>query len=146
MLREIPGGDAASFVANSAGSTPRFHEAKLATQATFTELKGVLRWIDHTPIEVDAHNCLVQIRSEHLSRLTMAVARIALTAPVEVLEPAELAENVRELTKHLSVSPRRRTGREGRLREKQVPADLARSDQRSGRLRVNPASRLPLRN
>ena len=103
--REIPGGDAASFVASSLGSTPRHHDAKLAIQATFAELEGVLRWIDHTPIEVEGDCCLVQIRSEDLGRLALTVARIALTAPVTVVEPAELADAVRQLATHLTVRP-----------------------------------------
>lgn len=99
--REIPGGDAASFVARSLGSTPLVYEATLAIRAPAAELTAVLRWIDHTPLEADADSCLVQIRSEDLGRLTMAVARLALTAPVVVIEPTELAEAVRELTQHL---------------------------------------------
>jgi predicted DNA-binding transcriptional regulator YafY len=99
--RVIPGGDAAGYVASSIGSTPRHHEAKLAVQAGFTELEGVLRWIDHAPIEVKGDCCLVQIRSEDLGRLTMAVARIALTAPVTVVEPTELVEAVSQLATHL---------------------------------------------
>ena len=103
--REIPGGDAAGFVASSLGSTPRHLDSKLAIHATFAELEGVLRWIDHTLIEVEADRCLVQIRSEDLGRLAMTVARIALTAPVAVIEPAELADTVRQLATHLTVSP-----------------------------------------
>ncbi|NMM87975.1 DNA-binding transcriptional regulator [Rhodococcus sp. SRB_17] len=103
--REIPGGDAASFVASSLGPTPRNLDAKLTIHAAFDELEGVLRWIDHTPIEVEADRCLVQIRSEDLGRLAMAVARIALTAPVVVIEPVELTDTVRQLASHLSVAP-----------------------------------------
>ena len=103
--REIPGGDAAGFVARSVGSPPRHHDAKLAIEATFADLAGVLRWIDHTPIEVAADRCLVQIRSEDLGRLAMTVARIALTAPVVVIEPTELADAVSRLALHLKVSP-----------------------------------------
>lgn len=103
--RVIPGGDAAAYVASSIGSTPRHHEAKLAIQALFVELEGVLRWIDHTPIEVEGDCCLVLIRSEDLGRLVMAVARIALTAPVTVVEPAELADAVRQLATHLGIAP-----------------------------------------
>ncbi|WP_314677000.1 hypothetical protein [uncultured Rhodococcus sp.] len=61
--------------------------------------------IDHTPIEVAADRCLVQIRSEDLGRLAMTVARIALTAPVVVIEPTELADAVSRLALHLRVSP-----------------------------------------
>ena len=102
--REIPGGDAASFVASSV-TTPRHHEATLAIGAPFADLEGALRWIDHTPIEATAESSLVQIRSEDLGRLTMAVARLALTAPVRVLEPAELADAVRRLADHLDPEP-----------------------------------------
>ena len=53
--REIPGGDAAGFVASSLGSTPRRNDAKISVQATFAELESVLRWIDHTAIELEAN-------------------------------------------------------------------------------------------
>lgn len=101
--RELPGGDAAAFVERSLGPTPREREAKLAIQSTFAELEGVLRWIDHTLIEVEGDHCLVQIRGEDIGRLTMTVARIALTAPVTVIEPAELAATVGQLGAHLTV-------------------------------------------
>lgn len=101
---QIPGGDAASFVANSLGSI-RHHEATLAIQAAFAELEGVLRWIDHTPIQLEADWCLVQIRSEDRGRLAMSVAELALTAPVSVIEPTELADTVRQLAAHLTSPP-----------------------------------------
>ena len=97
---EIPGGDAAAFVASSIEPTPD-SEATLAIRATPTELEGVLRWIDHTPIEATADACLVRIRSEDLGRLAMAVARLALTAQVRVIEPVELAHVVEQLASHL---------------------------------------------
>ena len=103
--REIPGGDAASFVATSLGSIPRHHEATLAVNAAFAELEDVLRWVDHTPMEMDAESCLVQIRGDDLDWLAMTIARIALTAPVAVIEPNELADTVRQLATHLTVSP-----------------------------------------
>ncbi len=99
--RAIPGGDAATFVANTLGSTRRPQEATLRVRSTFAELAGVLRWIDHTPIEVAADYCLLLIRGEDLGRLAMTVARLALTAPVTVVEPAELANIVARLTTHL---------------------------------------------
>jgi predicted DNA-binding transcriptional regulator YafY len=102
--REVPGGDAASFVASSLGSTLRHHDATLAVHAPLAELAGVLRWIDHTPIELGADHCFIQIHSEDLGRLAMTVARLALSAPVTVIEPTELADTVSELALHLSVS------------------------------------------
>ena len=103
--REIPGGDAASFVATSLGAISRHDEATLAINARFAELEDVLRWVDHTPMEMGAESCVVQIRSEDLGRLAMTIARIALTAPVAVIEPAELAETVRQLATNLTVPP-----------------------------------------
>lgn len=100
--REIPGGDAASFVAASLGSTTRHGEATLSIGAAFDELTDVLRWIDHTPMEMEAQSCVVQIRSEDLGRLAMTTARIGLTAPVTVIEPEELAETISQLAAHLT--------------------------------------------
>lgn len=102
--REIPGGDAASYVAGSIGSIPRSHEANLAVDAAFADLEGVLRWVDHAPIELGPDSCVVQIRSEDLGRLAMTVARIALSARVVVIEPAELADTVGRLATHLTVA------------------------------------------
>lgn len=102
--REIPGGDAAGFVASSIGSTVRLCDATLAVHAPYPELEGVLRWIDHTPIESGADHCFVQIRGEDLGRLAMTVARIALTAPVTVIEPNELSGIVDQLAVHLGAS------------------------------------------
>lgn len=101
--REIPGGDAAAFVASSLGSTPREVEATLAVRATRAELEGVLRWFDHTVVEADAERCVVRIRSEDLGRLAMTVARIGLAAPVTVIEPTELVDVVSQLATHLGV-------------------------------------------
>lgn len=99
--RAIPGGDAAGFVARSLGNAPRHQDATLAIHATFAELDSVLRWVEHTPLGVDGDLSLVRIRSEDLGRLAMTVARIALTAPVTVIEPPELADTVRQLATHL---------------------------------------------
>lgn len=103
--REIPGGDAASFVATSLGPMLRHHEATLAIDATFAELDNVLRWVDHTAVKVETASCLVTVRSEDLGRLAMTVARIALTAPVAVIEPTDLADTIRQLATHLTVPP-----------------------------------------
>jgi len=105
--REIPGGDAASFLARTLGSPPRHDEASIAIHAPFAEADDVLRWVEHTVEKTDTESCLVQIRSEDLGRLAMTVARIALTVPVEVIEPAELVHTVEQLADHLTVSPPR---------------------------------------
>ena len=69
------------------------------------DVEDVLRWVDHTPMETEPASCVVQIRGEDLGRLAMTVARIALTAPVVVIEPAELADIIGRLATHLTVSP-----------------------------------------
>ena len=104
LPREIPGGDATSFVAASLGSMFRHHEATLAIDATYAELDNVLRWVDHTVVREETASCLISVRSEDLGRLAMTVARIGLTAPVEVIEPTDLADTIRQLATHLTGS------------------------------------------
>ena len=100
--RTIPGGDAADFVARSIGRTAREHDATLVIHRPFAEIESVLQWADHTLREEHAEHCVVGIRGEDLGRLAMTVAEIALTAPVSVLEPAELAGAVERLATHLT--------------------------------------------
>jgi predicted DNA-binding transcriptional regulator YafY len=107
--REIPEGDAASFVATSLGPTLRHHQATLVIDAGLDELADVLRWVDHTPVKTDGVSCSIEIRGEDLGRLAMTVARIALTAPVAVIEPTELADTIRQLATHVTVPPPQRT-------------------------------------
>lgn len=99
--RTIPGGDAADFVARSIGRAAGDHDATLVIHKPLAEIEGVLRWADHTVREEHAEHCVVEIRSEDLGRLAMTVAEIALTAPVSVIEPAELAGAVERLATHL---------------------------------------------
>jgi predicted DNA-binding transcriptional regulator YafY len=111
--RSIPGGDAASFVASSLDSITRQQEARLAIGAAYAQLEGELRWVDHTPIQMEGDSCLLQIRAADLGRLAMTVARIALTAPVTVIEPAELADTVKQLAAHLAAPSPSPLGVEG---------------------------------
>ncbi len=59
-------------------------------------------WTTH-PCESERRHVCVEIRSEDLGRLAMTVARIALTAPVGVIEPTDLADIIRQLATHLTV-------------------------------------------
>jgi predicted DNA-binding transcriptional regulator YafY len=106
--RAIPEGDAASFVATSLGPMLRHHNATLAIDARLAEVEDVLRWVDHTPVKTEAGSCWVEVRSEDLGRLALTVARIALTAPVAVIEPTDLAETIKQLATHLTVPPTQR--------------------------------------
>jgi len=98
--REIPGGDAASFVARSL-TTVRRLDAEIRVHAPLDELEPVLRWIDHTVIDVGGSVCLIRLHGEDVGRLSLAIARIALTARVTVLEPPELVDSVTQLAAHL---------------------------------------------
>ena len=99
--REIPGGDAASFVANSIGPALRRLDATIVIHARWPELETELRWVDHTAVDVNGDSCVIQLHSEDLGRLALAVARMALTARVTVLEPPELVDSVAQLAAHL---------------------------------------------
>lgn len=102
--RAIPGGDAATYVANAVMSMPRVFHARLAVNASLLDLTTVLRWVDHSLIEAGEGSCVVQLRGDDLGWLAMTVARIALTAQVVVMEPAELADTVSRLAAHLAGS------------------------------------------
>lgn len=100
--RPIPGGSAASFVALAVGATPQVLEAVVAIRASLADVHSHLRWVDHTVVESYPGRCVVRIRSEDEGRLAMAVARVALNAPVEVLEPPQVAAAVERLALHLA--------------------------------------------
>lgn len=103
--RAIPGGDAASFVADSLTAMTGSHRATLAVDAPLSALEGAFWWVDHTPVETNDDSCVVEIRAEDRGRLAMTVARIAITAPVAVIEPAEFADHVTTLARRLSSTP-----------------------------------------
>lgn len=103
--REIPGGDAADFVAGSLAAVPREIEALVAVDTAYDRIENVVRWMDHTPLETDAASCTLQIRADRLDSVTMAVVHIALTAPVTVIEPPEAAEALARLIERLERPP-----------------------------------------
>ncbi len=74
----------------------------MAVNAPYTQIVEVLRWIDHTPIETESESCVVRIRADKLEWLTMAIVRIALAAPVTVLEPVAVADAIGELVERLT--------------------------------------------
>lgn len=104
--REIPGGDAAIYVAHAIGSVPRDRVATLALGAGLDDLDEVLRWVDHQVVETSGEATVIHIRGEDRGRLAMTVARIALTTSVRVIEPDDLAHAVESLGAHLT-RPRR---------------------------------------
>lgn len=103
--REVPGGDAAAYLARAIGSIPRGRVATLALGAALADVTEVLRWVDHRVVETTTGATWIQIRGEDNGRLAMTVARIALTTPVHVIEPDDLAQTVKCLGVHLTHHP-----------------------------------------
>ena len=99
--REIPGGDGASYVAQSIASVPRELDALVAVSAPYDDLAGALAWVNHSPVDIDADVCTIQLRADTLDELVMTVARLALDAPIQVIEPRAVADEVAALAARL---------------------------------------------
>ncbi len=100
--REIPGGDGAAYLAASIASIPRELETLVAVHASYEQVAKALRWVDHTPIDTEADSCTIRLRANKLDSLIMAVVRLALGAPVRVIEPRAVADEVDALIGHLN--------------------------------------------
>ena len=100
--REIPRGGAASFVAHAIGAVPRERVATLVLGTEPDHLVEVLRWVDHEVVDAASGAVTVQVRGEDVGRLALTVARLALTTPVRVVEPDDLAGAVERLASHLA--------------------------------------------
>ena len=99
--REIPGGDAAAYVAASMAAIPRELETLVAVGAPYEQVAETLAWVDHTPVDAHADSCTIRLRADKLDHLVMTVARVALDAPVRVIEPRSVADEVDALIGHL---------------------------------------------
>lgn len=102
--REIPGGDAAQFVVTAIGLIPRPHVATIAVSTAFSELEDGFRWVDHSLVESRPDSCVVQLRGDDIERIALAVARIALTTPVVVVDSPDLSAAVARLIANLSTA------------------------------------------
>lgn len=102
--RDIPGGDAAAFVARAIDSVPRKYVATLTVQTSFAELQRMLEWVEYVPLEQHANSCSVQVRGDDLDLLALAVVRIALIAPASVIDPPELKDAVARLAAQLAAA------------------------------------------
>ena len=100
--REIPGGDAAAYLAASIASIPRELETLVVVHAPYEEVASALSWVDHTPIDTNADSCAVRLRADKLDSLVMAVVRLALNASVRVVEPRAVADEVDALIGRLN--------------------------------------------
>lgn len=105
VAREIPRGNAADFLAASIALIPRKLEAIVTVDAPYAKIEPVLRWVNHIEIEATTDSCIIRISAEELDQLTMAIARIALTAAVAAVEPTSVADAVALLGERLLSRP-----------------------------------------
>jgi predicted DNA-binding transcriptional regulator YafY len=100
--RDIPGGDAAAYLAASVASIPRQIEAVVAVGAPYDQVAEAMSWVEPTPLDTGADSCTIRLRATHLDRLVIALARVALRAPVRVIQPTTVADEVDALIGRLN--------------------------------------------
>lgn len=99
--RNIPGGDAASYLTASVASIPRGIETLVAVRASYDQVARALSWVEHTPVDTKADSCTIRLCADQLDSLVMALARVALYAPIRVIEPGVVADEVNALGNRL---------------------------------------------
>ncbi len=102
--REIPGGDAAQFVAASMGSMPRAHAVTITVDTAAASLESVLRWTDHELLASRVRSCQIRLRSDSIDWLVTAIVQIARHAAVREIEAGEVADAVSVLARRLTPS------------------------------------------
>ena len=100
--RDIPGGDAAAYLTASVASIPREIETLVAVRAPYEQITEALSWVEHTPVDAEADSCTIRLRANQLDSLVMALARVALDAPVRVIEPSAVANEMDALIDRLN--------------------------------------------
>ena len=92
--RELPGGDAAAFVARSFRSMPMAHEAEVHVAAGEAEVTEVARWLE-ADVEVQPDGtCVLRMRSEALGWLVSMITTLAINFDIRVVGDDALAELV----------------------------------------------------
>ena len=99
--RELPGGDAAAFVAESIRSMPPSASAVLDVHGPADAIRALVPWADADVEELSGGRSRVRIGSGSDDSLLSIVALLATAFAVEVLEPATLAARVEVVTAHL---------------------------------------------
>jgi len=90
--REIPGGDAAQFVASSIRTIPRPYEAVLDVRGDADAVRAVLR--DDAEVTPLGRGARVRLTASSIDSLFVATSFLATRFAVRVREPAELRERV----------------------------------------------------
>ena len=103
--REIPGGDAGSFLTESIASIPRNVQAVVTVEAAHAQIEPLLSKVDHHVVEAATDSCVIRINGEEADHLTLSIVRVALGAPVAAIEPAAVADAVAQLTGRLPGRP-----------------------------------------
>ncbi len=100
--------DARTMVADAVRGSAEQVEVLVRIGAPLAALDEVLAWVDHTAAEDLGDSCAVRLRAPDVPRLALVAARIALSAPVAVVEPSpdpaapELAAALRRVAAHLA--------------------------------------------
>ena len=99
-LRDLPGGDAAAFVAQSIRSMPQPAYALLDVDTDVDTLRAALHWGD-SQFEVTGSGCRVRIEGSSDDALVRVVTWLAGRHPVAVVEPESVATLVESLKTRL---------------------------------------------
>jgi predicted DNA-binding transcriptional regulator YafY len=99
--RELPGGDAAAFVAESIRTMPMPYSALLDVHAAADAVRDALRWSDAEIEELGPECTRVRVGSGSTDASVRVVTWLAGSFPVVVLEPEELAARVDQLVARL---------------------------------------------
>lgn len=103
-VRELPGGDAAAFVAQSIRSMPQPAWALLDVDAPADTVRKALHWSETQIDERDDGSCRVRIEGGNDDALLRVVTWLAAHHAVAVVEPPSLATRVDEVVAHLTAS------------------------------------------
>src|SRR5262249_35486741 len=99
--RELPGGDAAAFVAQSIRSMPQPAHAVLVVDAEPDALRADLHWGDTQFEPVASGRCRVRIEGSNDDALLRVVTWLAGRHRVTVVEPQSVVALVADLTANL---------------------------------------------
>jgi predicted DNA-binding transcriptional regulator YafY len=100
--RDVPGGDAAAFVAQSIRSMPQPAFAVLEVDADTDTLRAALHWGDADFAPTASGGCRVRIEGSSDDALLRVVTWLAGRHPVTVVEPPSVAALVTDLVARLS--------------------------------------------
>ena len=93
--RDLPGGDAASFVASTLSKAPYRHQARITLHASAGEVAGSVRQLWGTLTPVDATTCEYRTSDDSLEWIAVRVGMLGVD--FEVHEPPELVDRFRTL-------------------------------------------------